>query len=387
MQFDLYYSQKNFTEQKEKILAKGSLPHAKGRGEDIPAILQKQKEAQILEEDELLSLLSPQADSYLEEIIAHSRSLSRQRFGHVMQFYAPLYLSNHCHSTCTYCGFSRSNSIRRLTLSVEEALQEAELLYQRGIRHILLLTGEDYKATPLEYIEEIVRELSLRFASVSIEIYPLETKDYIRLRELGLDGVAVYQETYDPKRYEEVHLGGMKKRMQYRLECPDRVGQASIRRLAIGALLGLSDPATEIFFLSIHARYLMRRYWQTELSISLPRLQPAIGLDHPPLLSDRDYLRYLCVLRLFLPEAGLILSTREAPEMRDHLADICITQMSAGSKTEPGGYSGKESDEQFQIRDHRSLAELSQSLMEQKNLEPVFIDWSPALNPRLSKAL
>ena len=169
---------------------------------------------------------------------------------------------------------------------------------------------------------------------MNIEIYPLETEDYIRLREAGLDGVTVYQETYDPERYKEVHLGGMKKRMKYRLNCPDRVGKASIRRLGIGALLGLSHPATEVFFTARHARYLMRRYWQTEISVSLPRLQPAKGLDSPPLLSDRDYIRYLCALRLFLPELGLSLSTRETPEMREYLADICISQMSAGSKTE-----------------------------------------------------
>ena len=395
MQFDEYYSQESFAERSKQIL-RGAFPIKKNsseppglaesapraEGREIADILERQKQAYVLEKEDLLCLLSPQADAYLEEIVAQAQSLTRQRFGRVMQFYAPLYLSNHCHSTCTYCGFSRPNSIRRLTLSVTEALKEAELLYERGIRHILLLTGEDYKATPLQYMEEIVSQLALRFASVSIEVYPLETEDYIRLRSLGLDGVAVYQETYDPQRYQEVHLGGMKKNMIYRLNCPDRVGQASIRRLAIGALLGLSHlaSATEVFFIAMHARYLMRNYWQTELSISLPRLQPAIGLTSPPLVSDRDYIRYLCALRLFLPEVGLVLSTRESPATRDQLAEICITQMSAGSKTEPGGYSGKQSDEQFQVSDHRSVAELSRSLAKQNNLEPVFVDWSSILN-------
>lgn len=384
MQFYEHYTQESFARRSRQIL-NADPSTLLARSTAIEAILERQKKVHVLGEEDLLALLSPQADRYLEEIICQAQTLTRQRFGRVIQLFAPLYLSNYCHSTCSYCAFSRPNNIRRLTLSVTQALEEAELLYEKGIRHILLLTGEDYKNSPLSYMQEVIAQLALRFASVSIEVYPLEVEDYLRLQSVGLDGVAVYQETYDPQRYHQVHLGGMKKRMMYRLNCPDRVGRAKLRRLSIGALLGLSDPATEVFFLAMHARHLMRNYWQTELSISLPRLQTAIGLGKPPLIPDRDYIRYLCALRLFLPEVGLVLSTREKPHMREELAGSCITQMSAASKTEPGGYSGKASDEQFQISDHRSVAEVSQSL-EQKGLEPVFIDWNSSLNAHPPKS-
>ncbi len=375
MEFEPSYTQENFTRRSQEILS--NCPSTN----KIDHILQSWSDGLSLGLEDLICLLSPQADKYLDEMISCARLATRQRFGQVIQFYAPLYLSNHCHSTCTYCGFSRSNSsVQRLTLSIKEAIAEAQLVHKSGIRHILLLTGEDYKQTPISYIEEIIKELSNDFASISIEIYPLDTTDYICLRQAGLDGVAVYQETYDPQRYQQVHLGGMKKQMLYRLNCPDRVGSASIRRIAIGALLGLSEPATEVFFIGLHARHLLKYHWQSELSISLPRLRPAAGitLETSSSISDRNYLRYLCALRLFLPEVGLNLSTREAPAMRNQLAEICISHMSAGSKTEPGGYSGKQSSEQFEISDKRSIHEVSQSLVK-RGLEPLLVDWSPVL--------
>ena len=326
--------------------------------------------------DDLSVLLSPSADMYLEDMAYRSRELTRQRFGRTVQLYAPLYLSNHCRSTCTYCGFSVGNKIHRLTLTSDQALQEAELVYEQGIRHILLLTGEEYKKTPISYLQEVVRKLSQNFRSINIEVYPLETEDYIQLRSEGLNGVAVYQETYNQKRYQEVHLGGMKKRIFYRLNCPDRAGKAKIRQIAIGALLGLADPPTDVLFTAFHARYLIQNYWQSEISISLPRLRPAEGYKQPPMISDRDYARFFFALRIFLPEVGLVLSTRESSFLRDHLAQICITQMSAGSKTEPGGYSGKESGQQFEIIDTRTVSEVVKALR-QIDLDPVMVDGNP----------
>ncbi|MCB1327430.1 MAG: 2-iminoacetate synthase ThiH [Spirochaetales bacterium] len=334
-----------------------------------------------LSEPDFAALLSPAADAFLERIAIRARALTRQRFGRTILLYAPLYLSNECRSTCTYCGFSYGNAIRRLTLSVEEAAAEAEILYQQGIRHILLLTGEAYRDTPVSYIGEVAERLRERFASVSIEVFPLREDQYRELRTNGVDGLAVYQETYDPDRYREVHLGGIKKHMQFRLECPDRAGQAGMRRIAIGALLGLSDPGADTYMVGLHARYLMRRYWQTQVSVSLPRLRPAVGLgdvSSRQVLADRVYLRYLCALRLFLPDAGLVLSTREPPRLRDELAGLVITQMSAGSRTEPGGYSGKAATEQFAVDDHRSVDEV-RAMLVARELEPVFVDWSPVL--------
>ena len=332
-----------------------------------------------LEQSDLCALLSPAALPYLEEIVAISTQYTRQRFGNIIQFYAPLYLSNYCHSTCTYCGFSRPNQIHRLTLSVEQAYQEAQLLYQNGIRHLLLLSGEDYKQVPMNYLKEIIQLLAPQFASLAIEVYPLEKNDYTTLQNMGLDGVVVYQETYDAQRYSQVHLGGMKKRMLWRLDCPDRAAQAGIRHIGLGALLGLSSQsACDVFLLATHARYLMRHYWQSEISISLPRLRPAVGLETPPLINDTIYWQYLCALRLFLPQAAIHLSTRESASFRDTIAGTCVTHMSAASKTEPGGYSGQKSTRQFETSDTRSLSAIEKAI-EKQGMQSVTTDWSPVL--------
>ncbi len=378
MSFEILYKQESFQQRAQELASRtDSLQNSR----EAARVLANWEEGRPLELQDLLCLLAPGAEELSEEIFACARSCTKQRFGSTMQLYAPLYLSNYCHSTCTYCGFSRTNQIKRLQLKVEEALAEAQILRKQGIRHILLLTGEDYKNTPPAYLEDVISALSPHFASLTMEVYPMDTAHYLRLRSYGLDGVAVYQESYDPQRYKEVHLGGMKKRMYYRLNCPDRVGAAGIRRIAIGALLGLSDPAVEVFFLAMHAQYLMRQYWQSEISLSLPRLRPsaALGEEQVPYISDHSYAHYLCALRLFLPQAGLNLSTREAPHIRDMLADICITHMSAGSKTEPGGYSGKNSTKQFENYDKRSIREVSMQLKAQ-GLDTVFVDWSHVLN-------
>ena len=328
--------------------------------------------------DEFMALLSTVAADYLEELAVLARGITRMRFGRKMQLYAPLYLSNECASICTYCAFRRDNEIRRTTLSLAEIVTEARVLHAQGIRHILLLTGEEYRATPLDFIADAATRLREMFPSIAIEVYPLKSADYARLREAGVDGLTVYQETYDRERYHQVHLGGMKKNWGFRLVCPDRAGQAGLRRVAIGALLGLSDPAAEVFSVGLHARHLLKHYWRTEVSIGLPRLRPAAGFDAVPALSDRRFVQYLCALRLFLPDVGLVLSTRESPALRDRLADLMITTMSAGSKTDPGGYSLARAEEQFSIEDHRSVAEVARAL-DERGLEPVFTDWSNEL--------
>lgn len=328
--------------------------------------------------EDFARLVSPAADEHLEAMAELARDITRRRFGRTMQLYAPLYLSNECTSICTYCGFSHDHDIKRLTLNADSAEREADLLHAQGIRHILLLTGESYRHTPLSYLKEIIQRLSLKFPSISIEVYPLKESEYTELRGVGLDGLTVYQETYDPERYGRVHLRGMKKRMQFRLDCPDRGGRAGLRRIAVGALLGLSDPVADTFLAALHARYLLKHYWQTQVGISLPRLRPAAEVNALPLIPDRMYARLLCALRILLPDVALYLSTREAPRMRDAFAGICITHMSAGSRTEPGGYSGQESTGQFEIEDVRPIPEIAHMLSEQ-SIEPVLVDWSPIL--------
>ena len=329
-----------------------------------------------LSPDDLTALLSPAANEFLEEMALKARYITRKRFGNTMQMYAPLYLSNECRSSCTYCGFSFENKVPRITLSPDEVVRDADFLHKEGIRYILLLTGEDYSNTPVSYLGDVADILRDKFPSISIEVYPLKEEEYSGLRERGLDGLAVYQETYDPVRYAQVHLRGVKKRMLYRLDCPDRGGRAGLRKIAVGALLGLSDPAADVYFTAMHARYLTQTYWRTQISISLPRLRPAEGLNDVPLVSDTDYVRYLTALRIFLPDAGINLSTRESAPFRNHLADICITHMSAGSRTEPGGYTAPGAQEQFSIEDTRSIVEVKEMLVS-KGLDPLFVDWSP----------
>jgi len=329
--------------------------------------------------EEFRALLTIDGLSLLEEMANRARQVTRQRFGATMELYTPLYLSNECRSSCTYCGFSYENQIRRKTLSLSEVAAEADVIHSHGIRNLLLLTGEDYARTPVDYIARSVALLRERFASIGIEIYPLKTEEYEFLREAGVDSLALYQETYDRERYKEVHLRGKKKDFVYRLSAPERAGQARMRSIACGALLGLAtDIEQEVFVLGMHARYLMQHFWQSRISISLPRLRPAAGFSTVPRVTDHRFVQFLCALRLFLPDAGLTLSTRESPSLRDALTRICITRMSAGSRTEPGGYTGQKNTEQFAIQDHRSVEEICM-MLRREGLDPVMTDWSPLL--------
>jgi 2-iminoacetate synthase len=335
--------------------------------------------AKQLDLDGFISLISPAAETFIEEMAAASHSLTAQRFGLTMGLYAPLYLSSTCSNACVYCSYNVKNPVERVTLSPEEAEEEARHLYDQGFRHILLVSGEDPRTVSLEYLSEVADRLRPMFDSISIEIYPMETGEYGKLIEKGVDGLIVYQETYDPATYSTVHPAGKKRDYSYRLDTPERGGQAGFRRVGIGALLGLSEWRTETAYLALHARYLMRRFWKSHITISFPRLRPAVGgyqPAHP--VTDRNLVQMICALRLFLPDAGLILSTRESAELRDNLMPLGITTMSAGSKTSPGGYTtSEENTGQFEIADHRTPAQVAE-VITQFGYEPVWKDWDSA---------
>ncbi|GIX42880.1 MAG: thiamine biosynthesis protein ThiH [Leptospiraceae bacterium] len=372
LQFSDYI--KNYPFEEIKLQLQNINQDCKHTKNKIENILNKSLQYEHIPWNEFLYLISTPALEYLEPIAQIAYKITRKRFGKAILIYAPLYLSNECKSICTYCGFSYNNPIKRRTLSIEEAYEEAMILHNQGIRHILLLTGEDYRNTPVSYIGEVAEKLKNHFSSIGIEVYPLKEEEYKYLRTKGVDSLTIYQETYDPIRYKEVHLQGVKKRMEFRLNCPDRGGLAGLRKIGIGALMGLSDPQTEVAMVGLHAQYLLKKYWKTHITISLPRLKPAENFQNVPVISDKIYVLFLCALRIFLPDVGLILSTRESPYFRDHVIPICITQISAGSKTEPGGYSGKEATEQFHIEDHRSIPEIVE-MLKSKELDPVFTDW------------
>ena len=286
-------------------------------------------------------LISPAASEFLETLSRRSHQLTQQRFGKVIRLFAPLYLSNECINNCQYCGFSRDNPILRVTLTVNEVVREARALREQGFRNILLVAGEHPKFISTTYLRECVAALHAEAPSVSLEIGPLETADYCPLVAAGADGLVVYQETYDRGIYAKMHTAGPKRDFDWRLETPERAYAAGFRRLGIGALYGLADWRYEAICVAAHADYLLRNCWKAQLTISLARLRPCAGEFQPPAhMSDRDLAQLVCAFRLMFPDAGLVLSTREPPKLRDGLIPLGITLMSAGSHTEPGGYTG-----------------------------------------------
>lgn len=350
-------------------------------------------------------LISPAASEFLDQLSARSQKLTQQRFGKVVRLFAPLYLSNECVNNCAYCGFSRDNPIVRVTLSVEDVLREARALREQGFRNILLVAGEHPKFVSNNYLRDCVTALHEESPSVSLEVGPMETEDYRPLVAAGADGLVVYQETYDRNVYAEVHTAGPKKDFDWRLETPERAYAAGFRRLGISALYGLADWRYEAISVAAHAEYLLRHCWKAQVTISLPRLRPCAG-EFQPLtqMSDRDLAQLICAFRLMFPDAGLVLSTRESAKLRNGLIPLGITLMSAGSHTEPGGYTGAGRDKlhqtvrgriigegssewangnghatgQFEVSDDRSPDEVAK-MIQKLGYEPVWKDWDTAL--------
>jgi 2-iminoacetate synthase len=349
-------------------------------------------------------LISPAAGACLEELARRSQALTRQRFGQVIRLFAPLYLSNECVNNCKYCGFSRDNAIVRVTLSVEDVMREARALREQGFRNLLLVAGEHPKFVSGPYLADCIRALHAEVPGISLELGPMETEDYLPLVQAGADGLVVYQESYDRAIYADMHTAGPKRNFDWRLETPERAYAAGFRRLGIGALYGLGDWRREAISLAAHAEYLSRHCWKAQLTVSLPRLRPCAGEFQPSApMSERDLVQLVCALRLFLPDAGLVLSTRESASFRDGLIPLGITMISAGSHTEPGGYTGAGREKlhhtqrgrivdlaagasewatgatgQFDIADQRSAGEVAE-VLRRLGYEPVWKDWDAAL--------
>jgi len=355
-------------------------------------------------------LISPAASEFLETLSRRSHQLTQQRFGKVIRLFAPLYLSNECVNNCQYCGFSRDNPILRVTLSLDEVTREAKALKEQGFRNVLLVAGEHPKFVPTAYLENCVRALHEEIPGVSLEVGPLETADYRPLVAAGADGLVVYQETYDRDIYAQMHTAGPKRNFDWRLETPERAYAAGFRRLGISPLYGLADWRFEALSVAAHADYLLRNCWKAQLTISLPRLRPCAG-EFQPLthMSDRDLAQLVCAFRLMFPDVGLVLSTREPAKLRDGLIPLGVTMMSAGSHTEPGGYTGAGRENlhqtvrgrivelasgasewapqpnratnatgQFDVADDRSPGEVA-DLIRRLGYEPVWKDWDAAL--------
>lgn len=360
--------------------------------------------------DDFATLISPAASENLETLCARSQKLTQQRFGKTIRLFAPLYLSNECINNCSYCGFSRDNPILRVTLSLDEVRREAAELKAQGFRNVLLVAGEHPKFVSNNYLRDCVAALHTDWPSVSLEVGPMEIEEYRPLVAAGADGLVVYQETYDREIYAQMHTAGPKRIFDWRLETPERAYAAGFRRLGIAPLYGLADWRFEALSLAAHADYLLRNCWKAQITVSLPRLRPCAG-EFEPLthISDREFVQAICALRLMFPDVGIVLSTREEPRLRDGLIPLGVTMMSAGARTEPGGYTGAGKDKihhtergiikelaagasewaaredrptnatgQFNIGDERTPQEVAAHIRK-LGYEPVWKDWDAAL--------
>jgi 2-iminoacetate synthase len=335
--------------------------------------------------ERLLAFVSPAAEGYLEQMAQQAHELTLRRFGRTIQLYAPLYVSNYCVNKCLYCGFNTSHHFQRTRLTIDEAMADAGVIAAEGFRHILLVSGEDKRAISPDYLAELAGRLKAQFASISVEVYPMDEGEYRQICQAGVDGMTLYQETFDRRAYSRFHPSGAKSDYDWRLATHDRSARAGMRRLGLGVLLGLSDWRLETLALGEHANYLMKNYWRAQVSFSFPRIRPATEVQremftHAP--SDAEMVQMMLALRLCFGDSGLTLSTRERAAFRNQLVRLGVTQMSAGSKTSPGGYTTHaDSTEQFKIDDDRSAAQVA-AMIRQQGFEAVWKDWDPAFSSK-----
>ncbi|MCX8080165.1 MAG: 2-iminoacetate synthase ThiH [Bacteroidia bacterium] len=322
-----------------------------------------------------IALISPGASKFLPLLLNESASVTRKRFGNVIQLFAPIYLSNECQNICTYCGFSFTNKIPRKTLTKAELAKEAEFLKKKGFEHVLLVTGEAQKSVGMEYFMNALDVFIPLFSSVAMEVQPLEETDYRLLHQRGVYSILVYQETYIRSTYAKVHPKGKKSNFEFRLECPERVCNAGMHHCGLGVLIGLDDWRLDSLLCAMHLDFLQKKYWQTRFSVSFPRIRPAEGVDiHPSVFSHKELAQLMAAYRICFPDLEITLSTRESPHIRDQILSYGVTHMSAESKTHPGGYTQGDALEQFHTDDHRTLEEIKESIRK-KGLDPMMKNW------------
>ena len=363
-QFKDIYDQYSWDEVKASIAAKTS--------KDVEAALAATDRTL----EDFKALISPAATPYVEQMAQLSHQLTQKRFGKTIQLFAPLYLSNECNNICTYCGFSLDNKIKRKTLTAAEILQEINVIRQHGFNHILLVTGESNHTVHVDYFLKAIDIIKPHFANISIEVQPLSQDEYARLQCAGVYSVLVYQETYHKEKYKDYHVKGKKSNFYYRLETPDRIGLAGMHKIGLAVLLGLEDWRTDSFFCAMHLDYLQKTYWQTKYSIAFPRIRPAAGVDISNYhINDIELVQLLCAYRLLNEDVEISISTRETEIFRNNIMKLGTTTMSAGSKTNPGGYSvDEDSLEQFETSDERTPAEVA-AVITANGYEPVWKDW------------
>lgn len=330
---------------------------------------------------DLAALLSPAAKKYLEPMALKSREITLRRFGKTIKLYSPLYLSNSCVNSCVYCGFNRKNDIPRIDLTEKEIERELQIISATGIKNVILVSGDNRKAFSDEHLSDAVKLACKYFPFVSVEVRALDEDIYQTLCKSGADGFTMFQETYLETEYPKYHPAGPKADFRYRLEAPERAAAGGMRSIGLGALLGLEDFRLEIFSMCMHGKYLSEKYWRSHVSASFPRIRSASGgysPNHP--VSDGDLFQSIFAFRIFLNDAGINISTREPATIRDKLMGLGATIMSAGSKTEPGGYANaKEDAEQFAIDDNRPVPEFL-AAVNKAGYDSVMKDWDRSLH-------
>ena len=328
--------------------------------------------------EDFKALLSPAAEPFLEQIARKARLETRKHFGNSAYFFTPIYISNYCENYCIYCGFNCHNKIKRAKLSMEEIHEEMKAIAETGLEEILILTGESRKASDVKYIGEACKIAKKYFKNIGIEVYPMNSDEYRYLRECGADYVTVFQETYNSDKYETLHLAGHKRIFPYRFNAQERALMGGMRGVAFAALLGLDDFRKDALGTGMHAYLIQRKYPWAEISISCPRLRPIINNAsiNPKDVHEKQLLQIMCAYRLFLPFAGMTISTRERAEFRDNVVGLAATKISAGVSTGIGSHSESEDkgDAQFEIADTRGLDEIYESL-KKRGIQPVMNDY------------
>lgn len=325
---------------------------------------------------ELKDILNNNDPQLVEQLAQEARAVTVRYFGRAISLYAPLYLANYCDNFCLYCGFNKEHHIKRTKLTPEQIKLEMEKLSSTGIQSVLLLTGESRSQTPVSYIAQAVTIAKNYFPHISLEVYPMDEDEYQELFHAGVDGITIYQETYNRDRYSRLHVKGKKRDYNYRYNTPERIARSGIRTINMGVLLGLSEVAEDVHRLFSHITRMEKHYPGVEYSVSFPRLIP---LKDSPVeyvdVSDVTLVKLICLARILFPRVGINLSTREGARMRDHALQFGVTRISAASRTTVGGYCSQENkDPQFDVIDHRSVTEIT-GMLNARGFDPVFTDW------------
>lgn len=345
---------------------------------DVRRVLAKaRRNAKQLTPEEFAILISDAALPYLDEMAAMSRAFTAERYGKTVSLYIPMYVSNHCTNKCVYCGFNHDNAFSRTTLTLDEITRECEAIRELGpFENILIVSGEYPSKTGVDYLEKVLHTIRPFFHNMTIEVQPMRAADYYRLSLSGLNGVICFQETYHREAYKQYHPQGMKSHFDWRLNGYDRMGEAGLHKIGLGALLGLEDWRGDAVMLARHLRYLQKKYWRSRYSVAFPRMRPSeSGFQPVSIIDDRHLALLTFAFRIFDHDVEISYSTREAPEYRDAMLTLGVNSMSAGSKTDPGGYAvSPDSLEQFEVCDDRTPAEVAEAIRRQ-GYEPVWKDW------------